>query len=397
MLRDKCTSYNSVYFLKPDTDWTTLDGGLNKTLYYKDNTHLPENENKKLAVSIKTKLDNIRINCHEIAINAKVLPTIKAVDYQRTDYRRAITTSSRNRQSNFSIKRNIKLQSPKCQLNFKTSTKIFTNQSQIQTKTQPETTSHPKHIVQTRDNDNISKSIKTKDPKQGKLHKTPTANPTKKKLATKCPLTKKQQTNTLLTTQIHLHTTQIHRDERNKQNTSIISARKAMQKRSKPSINKISEHNSSMYYGNHSLFFNVFYLILFLNFRLFISFFSQVFPATQIKSSKVYFIFLISVFAIFSINNLNVCHRNFDVSRNHYNCTTFTTEILDTNRVRYNCGEMAEITYPHFDQHYSKYIFRNNKSYNLQWAEGNGDNIKFYWINFITSLLFYANNFTTQN
>ena len=132
LLRDKCTSYNSLYFLKPDTDWTTLDGGLNKTLYYKDNTHLLENGNKKLAVSIKTKLINIRINCHEIAINEKVLPTIKAVDYQRTDNRRVITTSSRNRQSNFFIKRNIKLQSLKCQLNFKT-IKFFTNQSQIQT------------------------------------------------------------------------------------------------------------------------------------------------------------------------------------------------------------------------------------------------------------------------
>ena len=93
LLRDKCTSYSSVYFLKPDTGWTTLDGGLNKTLYYKDNTHLLEDGNKKLAVSIKTKLDNIRINCHEIAINENFLPTIKTVDYQRTDYRRAITTS----------------------------------------------------------------------------------------------------------------------------------------------------------------------------------------------------------------------------------------------------------------------------------------------------------------
>ena len=126
-------------------------------------------------------------------------------------------------------------------------------------------------------------------------------------------------------------------------------------------------------------FFNVFYLILFLNFRLFISFFSQTFPATQIKGSKVYFIFLISAFAIFSINNLNLCHRNFDVNRNHYNCKTFTTEILDTNRVR------------------SKYIFRNSINHNLQRAQGNGDNIKFYWISFITSLFFYANNFTTQN
>ena len=223
LLRDKCTSYKCL---------------LSKTRYRLDNPRWwaqqnfvlqrqhpsPRKRKKKLAVSIKTKLDNIRINCHEIAINEKVLPTVKAVDYRRTDYRRAITTSSRNRQSNFSIKRNIKLQSPKCQLNFKTSTKFLTNQSQIQTKTQPETTSHPKHIVQTRNNDNISQSIKRKDAKQGKLHKTPIANPTKKKLATKCPFTKKQETNSLLITQIHLHITQTHRDERNKQNTSSTTA-----------------------------------------------------------------------------------------------------------------------------------------------------------------------------
>ena len=114
------------------------------------------------------------------------------------------------------------------------------------------------------------------------------------------------------------------------------------------------------------------------------------------KRSKVYRIFLISVFANFNINNLNVCHRNFDVNKNHFNCKTFITEILD-NKIRYNFGEMAEITYPHFDQHCSKYIFRNRMSHNLRRAKKNGDNIKFYWINFIISLLFYANNFTTQN
>ena len=54
---------------------------------------------------------------------------------------------------------------------------------------------------------------------------------------------------------------------------------------------------------------------------------------------------------------------------------------------------MAEITYPHLDQHYSKYIFRNNMSHNLQRAEENGGNIKFYWINFITSLLFLSKQF----
>ena len=77
---------------------------------------------------------------------------------------------------------------------------ILADQSQIQTKTQAKRTSDPKHIVQTRDNDNICKSIKRKDAKQGKLHKPPISNLPKKKLVTKCPLTKKQQTNSLLTT-----------------------------------------------------------------------------------------------------------------------------------------------------------------------------------------------------
>ena len=113
--------------LKPYADWTSLDGGLNKTFYYKDNIHLLKNGNKKLVLSIKTKLNNIRISCHDITINEKVVATIKAVDYQRADYWKAITTLSRNRQSNSTIKRNIKLQSLKCQLNFKTSTKISTN------------------------------------------------------------------------------------------------------------------------------------------------------------------------------------------------------------------------------------------------------------------------------
>ena len=63
------------------------------------------------------------------------------------------------------------MQSPKCQLNLKTLTKILANQIQIQTKTQPETTSHPKHILQTRDNANISKTMKRKNTKQEKLYK----------------------------------------------------------------------------------------------------------------------------------------------------------------------------------------------------------------------------------
>ena len=93
------------------------------------------------------------------------------------------------------------------------------------------------------------------------------------------------------------------------------------------------------------------------------------------------------------MKNLNVCHRNFDVDNNHFNCRTFTTEILHINKIRYKCGEMVEITYPHFDQHYSKYIFRNSMSHNLQRAEENGGDIEFYWINFITSLLFLCKQF----
>ena len=66
LLRGKCTNYTNVYFQKPGTDWTTLDGGFNKTFYYKDNIHLLENGNKNLALSVKIKLDKIRENCREI-------------------------------------------------------------------------------------------------------------------------------------------------------------------------------------------------------------------------------------------------------------------------------------------------------------------------------------------
>ena len=81
------------------------------------------------------------------------------------------------------------------------------------------------------------------------------------------------------------------------------------------------------------------------------------------------------------------------MNKNHFKGKTFKTEILDINRIRYNFGEMAEITYPHSDQQYSKYIFRNSLSHNMQRAKENGDNIKFYWINFIISLLLLCKQF----
>ena len=42
---------------------------------------------------------------------------------------------------------------------------------------------------------------------------------------------------------------------------------------------------------------------------------------------------------------------------------------------------------------FSKYILRNSISQNLQWSKENENNITFYWINFITSLLFFCKQF----
>ena len=98
-------------------------------------------------------------------------------------------------------------------------------------------------------------------------------------------------------------------------------------------------------------FFNGFCFMFFcfcffcFEFQGFYVIFLQIFPVISTKSSKVYFMFLISVFAIFNIDNLNLCQRNFDVNKNHFNCKTFTTEILDINRIRYNYGGMVKWLY----------------------------------------------------
>ena len=151
---------------------------------------------------------------------------------------------------------------------------------------------------------------------------------------------------------------------------------------------KNSRHVSSICYGNHLLFSMSFFISVIFKFQAFHVIFLQIFPVISIESSKVYFMFLVSVFAIFNIDDLNVCHRNLDVNKNHFNCKTFRTDILDINRIRYSYGEMTEITYPHFGKRYSKYIFKNSMRHNLQRAEENGDKFEFYWINFISSLLF---------
>ena len=83
--------------------------------------------------------------------------------------------------------------------------------------------------------------------------------------------------------------------------------------------------------------------------------------------------------------------KNFDVNNSHFNRKTFSAEILGINRISYHYGEIAEIN-SHFDQRFSKYIFGNSLSQNLQCTKENRNNITFYWINSITPLLF----FTTQ-
>ena len=200
------------------------------------------------------------------------------------------------------------------------------------------------------------------------------ANPTKKKLMTKCPFTKKHNT------RLQHRCIYIQRKytEMNAINIIRLVSQHERQYKKGQSHRSIKFQNTIVVYITVTIYY---FLMFFISCCFWISgfsyhFFLQIFPATPIRSSKVYFIFLISVFAIFSINNLNVCHRNFDVNRNHYNYTTFTIKILNINRIRYNCGEMAEITYPNFDQPYSKYIFRNSISHNLQRAEGNWDKLK---------------------
>ena len=78
-----------------------------------------------------------------------------------------------------------------------------------------------------------------------------------------------------------------------------IKVQQPIQERSKSFIDKTSEHDSSIYYGNYLLFFNAFYLMLLLNFRLFISFFFTNISGYINKNSQR--IFYISQFLLFLI------------------------------------------------------------------------------------------------
>ena len=75
----------------------------------------------------------------------------------------------------------------------------------------------------------------------------------------------------------------------------------------------------------------------------------------------------------------------------HFYNKTSSTEVLQFNNFGYNLsfyGEIAAITYMKIEQNYSKYIFNESISRNLQPIRNNESNIKYYWIIFTMSLLF---------
>lgn len=80
---------------------------------------------------------------------------------------------------------------------------------------------------------------------------------------------------------------QTHKDDRNEWNTSRIKVQEPIQEMSKPSNDKTLGHNSRIYYSNHLLFSNTFYLMLLLNFSLFINIilkYSQILLSYQQKA-----------------------------------------------------------------------------------------------------------------
>ena len=57
---------------------------------------------------------------------------------------------------------------------------------------------------------------------------------------------------------------------------------------------------------------------------------------------------------------------------------------------------MAAITYMKIEQNYSKYIFNESISHNLQPIRNNESNIKYYWIIFTMPLLFFYKQLYNQ-
>ena len=79
---------------------------------------------------------------------------------------------------------------------------------------------------------------------------------------------------------------------------------------------------------------------------------------------------------------LNVCPVTIGNCHHFYDKTS-STGALQFNKFGYNLslyGEMAAITYIKTEQNYSKYIFNEIISHNLQPIRNNESNIKYYWI-----------------
>ena len=87
---------------------------------------------------------------------------------------------------------------------------------------------------------------------------------------------------------------------------------------------------------------------------------------------------------------LNVCPVTIGNCHHFYDKTS-STGALQFNKFGYNLslyGEMAAITYMKTELNYSKYIFHDSISHNLQPIRKNESNIKYYWIIFTMSLFF---------
>ena len=162
--------------------------------------------------------------------------------------------------------------------------------------------------------------------------------------------------------------------------------------------------------------------------KLIISFSSIGFQTRSLKRTIRYSIFLISFITSVTFLNLNLAFNRIDRSPvdarlrlglhqtfrrrhgrllsastaldlcpvttgncHHFYNKTSSTEVLHFNNFRYNLsfyGEMAAITYMKIEQNYSKYIFKESISRNLQLIRNNESSIKYYWIIFTVSIIF---------
>ena len=168
----------------------------------------------------------------------------------------------------------------------------------------------------------------------------------------------------------------------------------------------------NIFYGNFL------HLLPFLQQKLFITFSSIGFQTMSLKRTIRYSIFLISFITSVSFLNLNLAFNSIDrnpvdaglrlglheMFRRRYgrpvstscalnlcpvttgNCPQFYSKTSSTNLSLY--GKMAAITNMKIEQNYSKDIFNESISQNLQPIRNNERNIKYHWIIFTMSIIF---------